>query len=116
MKIWTCTSCGATERHVTIPDGCTVCGGQMETQDDRRIAGFCEGTTPYRQHSQIEPWAVEAIKGFEDEMSAADGDIAALIRLWQSGVPLDEKQQALIDDALAGNRVELLARVYEQAA
>ena len=116
MKIWTCSQCGAAERHVTIPEGCSVCGGQMETQDDRRIGGFCEGVVRYRERQAIEPWAAEAIKSFEDEIDAANADVAAVIRLWQSGADLDERQRAVVSEVLAANRVDLFAHVYGQAA
>lgn len=116
MKIWTCTACGATERLAIIPEGCSVCGGQMETQDDRRIGGFCEGVARYREAQAIEPWAADAIRSFEDEIDAANADVAAVIRLWQSGAELDERQFAIVTDALASNRVDLIGRVYERAA
>lgn len=116
MKIWTCTACGATERLAIIPEGCTVCGSQMETQDDRRIGGFCEGIARYREAQAIEPWAADAIRSFEDEIDAANADVATVIRLWQAGAELDERQLAIVADALAYNRVDLFARVYERAA
>jgi hypothetical protein len=116
MKFWTCVACGATEHLTIIPEGCSVCGGQMETQDDRRISGFCEGVARYHEVQAIEPWAADAIKAFEDEIDAANADVAAVIRLWQAGEDLDERQRAIVTDALTSNRVDLFARVYERAA
>lgn len=114
MKIWTCTTCGATERLTTLPDGCSVCGGQMETQDDRRIGGFCEGATFYHNMAEIEPWAERAIEQFETEIKA--GDVASTIRLWQAGCELSIEQQAIIDQVLAENRVDQITRIHDRAA
>lgn len=115
MKIWTCTSCGANERLNTFPDGCSVCGGQLETQDDRHIAGFREGATFYRNGAQVEAWAAMAIGDFEAEMKSG-GDVASAIRLWHDGEELTAAQQATVDAALAANRVDLITRVFGEAA
>lgn len=114
MKLWTCTSCGAVERLHTIPTGCSVCGGQMETQDDRLVIGFCEGAVRYAAFTPVESWAKQAIADFEAEMAA--DDLAAAIGLWQSGKDLTDAQQSVLDDALTANRVGLILRVYEKAA
>lgn len=98
MVSWTCTCCGAVERLTFTPDGCSSCGGTMETQDGRSTA------------------AVESDADWQLRIDAWWGDPAAIVALWKSGQPLTSDMQCKIDEMLAANRTHMLGEIYREAA
>lgn len=94
MALWICTCCGATELLTFIPDGCSSCGGAMETQDGRSTA------------------AAEDMPHHDMETGAHAGDPAAIIALWQEGRPLTSTMRARLDELLLANRLGLISAVY----
>ena len=86
MAMWICTECGNAENLSFRPDGCSACGGGMETQDERSTAASCVS------------------------------DEAAIVRLWQHGKPLPDHQQRVIDDIRLANSIAIMGAVYGGAA
>jgi hypothetical protein len=96
-SLWTCNTCGASERLTVTPDCCSSCGGMMETQD---------GRSTYAGSS-------DQLNFICSMMGGADaGDLAAIIALWQAGYALPEPQRAILDNLLLANRVELMSSSY----
>lgn len=98
MAIWTCTSCGATERLNFVPDCCSICRGMMETQGGRTTLALGEDGTGVAYSEAVE------------------GDESAIVALWQMGERLSSSMSMTLDDLLLVNRVAMLSAVYREKA
>ncbi|WP_331373803.1 hypothetical protein [Sinorhizobium chiapasense] len=101
MALWTCISCGATERLTFYPDCCSSCGGSLTDESHRTLVDDDEDLPAALYHD------------------AEMGDRAAIVALWQAGA-LDwsypsasiETMRSVIDDMLLENRVSVMMAVY----
>ncbi|MFC3074956.1 hypothetical protein [Shinella pollutisoli] len=98
MTLWTCIHCGAVERLTFFPDGCSSCGGPMESEDRR---------TTFAEEPEIP---------FEVYHLAAEGDAAATIDLWHAGAPRSAYRQDVLDELLLRNRHEQLVALFGEVA
>jgi hypothetical protein len=102
MRLWTCICCGNVERLTFYPDACSSCGGAMTTEEDlSTVSNDVLPPTELEAHYAAQELAY-------DEDAAAEGDTAAVIRLWHRGRALTLAQRSVIDDVLHRNAVSML--------
>jgi hypothetical protein len=108
MMVFLCEACRAGETPI-YDDCCKTSAAQAR-----------ETAVPYAYLDETPDDGHEVLDRCDDHAAelrliskADEGDLAAIIQLWHLGFPLCCNQQAILDAALLGNRVDIISRSYE---